>query len=116
MELRERLRPYIQEQMATAHREGIPPMRPLFMEFPNDPHAWNIEDQFLLGPDILIAPVTSLGMRERVVYLPAGARWTDAWTGTEHDGGATHLASAPLDKIPVFLRKADLRPLFQNPS
>ena len=91
-------------------------MRPLFMEFPNDPHAWNIEDQFLLGPDILIAPVTSLGMRERAVYLPAGARWMDAWTGTEHNGGSTHLSAAPLDKIPVFLRKSDLRPLFQNPS
>ena len=116
MHLRERLRPYIQEQMATAHREGTPPMRPLFMEFPNDPHAWNIEDQFLLGPDILIAPVTSLGMRERAVYLPAGARWMDAWTGTEHNGGSTHLSAAPLDKIPVFLRKSDLRPLFQNPS
>jgi alpha-D-xyloside xylohydrolase len=55
-------------------------------------------------------------MRERAVYLPAGARWTDAWTGTEHDGGSTHLASAPLDKIPVFLRKPDLLPLFQKQS
>ena len=55
-------------------------------------------------------------MRERAVYLPAGARWMDAWTGTEHNGGSTHLSAAPLDKIPVFLRKSDLRPLFQNPS
>lgn len=50
LELRERLRPYIAEQMATAAREGLPPMRPLFLEFPEDETAWTVADQFLLGP------------------------------------------------------------------
>jgi alpha-D-xyloside xylohydrolase len=79
-------------------------MRPLFVDFPDDPGAWQVDDQFLLGPDLLVAPVTAGGVRERKVYLPAGADWRDAWTGTRHAGGAEVTAAAPLDRIPVFVR------------
>jgi alpha-D-xyloside xylohydrolase len=78
-------------------------MRPLFVDFPDDPEAWSVGDEFMLGPDLLVAPILSAGLRERLVYLPPG-RWVDAWTGAEFMGGATISAAAPLDRIPVFLR------------
>jgi alpha-D-xyloside xylohydrolase len=107
--LRERLRPYVMAQMRVAHAEGVPPMRPLFVDFPADPLAWEVEDAFMFGPDLLVAPVTRYGARQRQVYLPAGSRWADAWTGAELDGGQLITAAAPLDRIPLFLRDgADL--------
>ncbi|GAA4701108.1 glycoside hydrolase family 31 protein [Phytohabitans rumicis] len=111
--LRERLRPYLAEQLATAHRSGLPPMRPLFVDFPDDPSAWEIDDEFLLGPDLLVAPITEYGARSRTVRLPAGTGWVDAWTGTAYEGGSAFTADAPLDRIPVFRRdgaNVQLRP------
>ncbi len=102
--LRERLRPYLMTQMRAAHQCGTPPMRPLFFEFPRDERAWSVDDAFLLGPDLLVAPVLCGGAREREVYLPAGAAWTDAWTGAEHRGGDAVRVEAPLERVPVFLR------------
>ena len=102
--LRERLRPYVMEQMRVAAATGLPPMRPLFLEFPDDPAAWRVEDAFLFGPDLLVAPVAEADVRERSVHLPAGARWTDAWTGEEHEGGRTVTVPAPIERIPLFLR------------
>ena len=103
--LRERIRPYVMEQMRLAHESGMPPMRPLFLDFPADPVSWEVEDQFLLGGDVLVAPVTTEGARERAVYLPDGTAWLDAWTGAEVGGGRWITAPAPLEIIPVFLRK-----------
>ncbi|MFD4636097.1 TIM-barrel domain-containing protein [Lentzea sp. NPDC058436] len=114
LRLRERLRPYVMEQMRTTATTGVPPMRPVFLEFPQDPEAWLIEDAFLLGPDLLVAPVTEAGAREREVYLPAGARWTDAWTGEEHEGGRTVVVAAPLERIPLFLRDGARLPVREN--
>ena len=102
--LRERLRPYVHEQMVAAAEGGLPPMRALFLEFPQDPACWAVADQFLLGPDLLVAPVLEAGATSREVYLPAGAQWHDAWTGESFDGGRAHTCQAPLDRIPLFLR------------
>jgi len=102
--LRERLRPYIAERMAEAHEKGTPVIRPLFYDFPEDPEAWTVEDQFLFGPDVLVAPVLEAGARSRQVYLPAGCDWRDAWSGGTHDGGRCVMADAPLGRIPVFVR------------
>jgi alpha-D-xyloside xylohydrolase len=102
--LRERLRPYVMAQMAVAHESGLPPMRPLFLNFPTDQASWQVEDQFLLGDDLLVAPVTEEGARRREVYLPAGADWRDAWTGAACPGGGWVTAPAPLDTVPVYLR------------
>src|SRR5208283_1831090 len=81
--LRERLRPYIMKQMKLAAAKGTPPMRPLFFDFPGDAAAPVVDDQFMFGPDLLVAPILRQGMTSREVYLPAGAKWTDAWTGRE---------------------------------
>jgi alpha-D-xyloside xylohydrolase len=97
--LRERLRPYIMEQMALASSKGIPPMRPLFFDFSADPDCRVVNDQFLFGPDLLAAPVLSWGATKREVYLPDGARWTDAWTGQKLAGGQTIQAEAPLEYL-----------------
>ena len=102
--LRERLRPYLQQQMETAASTGLAPMRALFLEFPQDPRAWEVSDQYLLGPDLLVAPVLEAGATGREVYLPAGARWTCAWTSETFTGGAAYTCPAPLERIPLFLR------------
>lgn len=105
LQLRERLRPYVMGLMSVASRTGIPPMRALFLEFPDDETAWGISDQFMLGPDVLVAPVTALGTRERAVYLPAGADWLDAWSGEPVGENGWISADAPLERIPVYLRE-----------
>lgn len=102
--LRERLRPYILQQMERAHESGIPPMRPLFFDFPGDAEATQVDDAFLFGPDLLVAPVLAAGQTGRRVYLPTGATWTDAWTGVCHEGGHAIEVAAPLERIPLFLR------------
>ncbi|MBO5109245.1 MAG: glycoside hydrolase family 31 protein [Clostridia bacterium] len=102
--LRERMRPYIRTVMEAAHQKGTPPMRPLFYAYPEDARAWEIDDEYLFGDDLLIAPVLTLGARSRRVYLPAGT-WTDAYTGRRYEGNTTLEADAPLDRIPVFIRE-----------
>jgi len=102
--LRERLRPYIMEQMKIAEKTGVPPMRPLFMDFPDDEHCWDVEDQFLFGSELLVSPIVTAGARSRSVYLPEGTSWRDAWTDDQHDGGVTIEAAAPIERIPVYIR------------
>jgi alpha-D-xyloside xylohydrolase len=105
MALRERLRPYLHEQMDRAAANGLPPMRPLFVDFPNDPAAWQVDDQFMFGPDLLIAPVAEPGMSSRPVYLPVGTDWVDAWDDdVVHVGGSTLTVDTPLERIPVYRR------------
>jgi alpha-D-xyloside xylohydrolase len=102
--LREKLKPYIETLMRAAHEKGTPVIRPLFYEFPGDDEAWKIEDQYFFGPDYLVAPVCYEGRREREVYLPARAKWTNAWSGETFEGGRIVTVAAPLDTIPVFCR------------
>ena len=104
MLMRERLRPYAMQQMASFSASGAPPLRPLFFEFPDDPEAWLVEDQHLFGPDLLVAPVLDYQARTRSVYLPAGSRWTNVWTGQSFEGGQRIEVAAPLERIPVFSR------------
>jgi alpha-D-xyloside xylohydrolase len=94
---------YVHAQMRVASRDGLPPMRPLFMDFPQDPGAWRSEDEFLFGPDLLIAPVLEPGARVREVYLPPGRTWVEAGTGDSRDGGVTVRVEVSPDRIPVFV-------------
>ena len=103
--LREKLKPYLRELNQVAHARGVPPMRPLYFDFPNDPVAADLADEFMLGPDLLVAPVTEQGAVSRNVYLPVGPTWVEAWTGQECEGGTQYQAEAPLERIPVYWRK-----------
>lgn len=104
MFMRERLKPYVKSLMAAAHDRGTPVMRTLFYEFPADAQCWDVADEYMFGPDLLVAPVMEAGQTARPVYLPAGSRWTDAWTGVVLEGGQTITADAPLERIPLYLR------------
>jgi alpha-D-xyloside xylohydrolase len=114
--LRERLRPYIMEQMKLASERGLPPMRPLFFDFEDDPETAEVEDEFLFGPDLLVAPITRYEARTREAYLPVGTEWTDAWTGEKLPGGQIVEADAPIERIPVYVRgnNPDLAGLFKE--
>lgn len=105
IEIRERIRPYLRDVMAEAARTGVPAMRPLFLEFPDDPSAWETPDQFLLGPDLLVCPVTEPGARSRSVHLPAGTRWLLPGNDRPLDGGREVVVDAPLEAMPVLVRE-----------
>lgn len=102
--IREKLRPYIRECMKETSENGTPIMRPMFYDFHGDKAAWEVEDQYMFGPDLLVAPVMAEGVTERVVYLPEGESWTESYTGEKYEGGQIVLAKAPMDIIPVFVR------------
>ena len=109
--LRERLRPYVMQEMKAYQTHGDPLMRPLFYDFTDDPKAWTIEDSYLFGREILVAPVTEADARRREVYLPRGASWMNAWSGAAHEGGTFIYVDAPLGRPPVFLRDASRVPI-----
>ena len=108
--LRERLVPYLERSAAAAIATDRPLMRPLFFEWPHDAAVWSAPTEWLLGDDILVAPVLEEGATEWSVYLPELPEsertngWTDAWTGERITGGRTVTVPTPIDRIPVFLR------------
>ncbi len=102
--IRENLRPYVRQCMKDASETGAPVMRPLFYDFPEDKASWQVEDSYMFGPDLLVSPVMEAGAVTREIYLPAGAVWTDAYTGEVYEGGQKVTVPAPLDIIPVMIR------------
>lgn len=108
--LRYRLLPYFYSLCAEAARSGAPIIRPLFWHYQNDPAASVCSDQFLLGRDIMVAPVLRQGATARSVYLPNDV-WYDFWTGERFQGG-THIAvETPAELIPVFVRAGAILPM-----
>lgn len=97
------LGPYLAAVAAEA-QSGLPAQRPLFLHFPADQEAARIEDQYLLGPDLLVAPVHEAGRDRWAAYLPAGADWQHLWSGACHKGGQRVVVEAPLGRPPVFSR------------
>ncbi|MGI5960248.1 MAG: TIM-barrel domain-containing protein [Massiliimalia sp.] len=114
LNLRERMKPYITQCMKEAHEKGTPVIRPLFYQVPEDAKAWEVEDEYFFGPDVLVAPILYPGQVKREVYLPAGNVWVNGWTGEEFAGGQTITVDAPLDQIPVFTRQGVSLPLGEN--
>ena len=109
--LRYRLLPYIYTLAAdTYHRDGTI-MRGLVMDFPGDRAVLGIDDEYLLGPALLVSPVYEYGARKRKVYLPAGTRWYDFYSGTVFAGGETIDAAAPLERMPVFVKAGAIVPI-----
>ncbi|OJJ44145.1 hypothetical protein ASPZODRAFT_72514 [Penicilliopsis zonata CBS 506.65] len=105
LHIRETLREYTRSLMREAHQHGTPVMRTCFFEFPQDPLAWEVEDQYLYGSEYLCAPVLQPGQRERSVYLPEGAKWRLFTGETVYEGGQTVTIAAPLDSMPVLVRQ-----------
>lgn len=101
------LKPYRKDMLALNARVGLPLQRPLFMAFEEDERAWTIKDEFLLGDDILVAPVVERGTLSRLVHLPPG-RWIHAWSRRELCGG-DHDVPSPLGEPPAFVRAASPR-------
>ena len=104
IELRYRLLPYIYTLFAQSEADGMPPLRPLWFEYPADSKAALIDDQYLVGKDLLVAPVLHEGYTKRRVYFPKGDDWIDWWDGSRHDGGTSEFVAAPLDRLPLFVR------------
>jgi len=109
--LRYRLMPYIYSAAADIHYDSGTIMRGLVMDFPQDEAVKDIKDEYLFGRNMLVAPVTAYGGRERSVYLPKGADWYDLYTGELHKGGSTPTIQAPETRIPVLVKAGAIVPM-----
>ena len=111
LNLRESLVPYIYTLADAANRTGLPVVRPLYLEYPDEPAAYAVADtEYLFGPDFLVAPITTPGeTATRSVWLPPG-RWTNFFTGEILQGGTTHQVSSGLDTMPVFVKAGAIIP------
>lgn len=108
--LRYQLLPYLYNLFREAATDGTPIMRPLFWEFPADNVGYAVDDQFLLGPALLVAPVVKPAATARAVYLPAGSEWYDYWTKRKQRGGQWVGVAAPLETMPLFVRAGTILP------
>jgi alpha-D-xyloside xylohydrolase len=104
--LRSRLVPYLVSYGWEAARTGVPLMRPMVMEFPDDPAGYAFDLQYCLGRELLVSPVVHEGGRV-TTYLPPG-RWLDWWSGAVHEGPATIMRQVPLHELPLYLRENSL--------
>lgn len=109
--LRYRLLPYVYSLAWRVISEDFTIQRPLVMDFRQDPATWEIGDEFLFGPALLVSPVLEEHATSRSVYLPAGANWYDFWTGERTEGGSAVTVPAPLDRIPLAVRAGSILPL-----
>ncbi len=103
LELRYRMMPYIYSAAREAKDTGIPLMRPLWLHYPDDPRTLSLDDQYLWGRDILVAPVLEKGVTSRKVYLPEG-EWYDFWTDDKLDGGREVTREVNLETTPLYVR------------
>jgi len=111
LKLRYQLLPYTYSVAYGSYQTGAPYMRALFMDFPGDPKALDIPDEYMYGPAFLVAPVPEQGATHRIVYLPAGCDWYNYWTNERLHGGQTIMADAPIDTLPLFVRAGSIVPL-----
>lgn len=110
--LRYRLLPYLYNAFYQASKTGLPVMRALLLDYPDDSRAVEQEGEFLFGDDLLVAPVMEQGKREQTVYLPKG-EWSDYWTGRAYSGPKEVSVDAPLNSIPIFVRGGAIIPTRQ---
>ena len=112
IELRYELLPSIYSAMHDAAETGIPAMRPLMLEYPKDESTYGIDDEFMFGSDLLVAPVLLPEAAGRDVYLPKG-EWYDYWTGEKYAGGKSISVPVTLASIPLFVRGGSI--IFTQP-
>jgi alpha-D-xyloside xylohydrolase len=108
--LRYRLMPYIYSLAWKVTSEGYTIMRPLVFDYPTDSKVFDIKDQFLFGPALLVNIVNTAGATSRSVYLPAGT-WYDFWTGATKEGGTSVTMDAPLSSIPLLVKAGSILPM-----
>lgn len=108
--LRYRLLPYLYSLCGHAWHDDYTLMRGLVMDFEADTAVYNIADQYMLGPSLLVAPVTEYKARQKNVYLPAGQGWYELYTGTYTTGGRHVTADAPYERMPVFVKEGSILP------
>lgn len=111
VELRYQLLPYFYDAARACSLTGLPMMAPLVLFWQNDPNVRELNDEFMLGRDLLIAPVVEQGATKRLVYLPAGS-WYDYWTHELFEGGQHIIADAPLDVCPIYVRSGTILPKY----
>lgn len=109
LKLRYRFIPYLYDLFAQESHNGLPIMRPLVLNYDHDPRVRDMNDEFMVGDDVLVAPVVQKSQVKRLVYLPAGD-WVDFWNGSEYAGNQDVVADAPLDKLPLFIKRDTLLP------
>jgi alpha-glucosidase len=115
--LRLKLMPYLYTQLWRATREHVPVLRPTLFDFGDDPATWADNDEMMVGPDLLVAPVFEPGARKRSLYLPRTPHgWFDWWSGSHHAGGQTVDVTAPLHRLPLFVRGGALLPTTDSPA
>jgi alpha-D-xyloside xylohydrolase len=124
IELRMRFIPYLHAAFVRYQREGLPPFRALLMDYPDDPQLANLDDQYLMGDSVLVAPIVvasrprgaapvpTPATSARAVYLPPG-EWHDFWTGEKHGGQRWINVTVPLERIPLFVKTGTILPLAQ---
>lgn len=103
-EMKYRLMPYVYAQAKDCTERGLPMLRALFVEFPDDPGAWLVEDEYLFGSQILVAPLLETCMTERNVYLPGGCKWIDYQTGEVYNPGWQTIKAG---KLPIIMLVRD---------
>jgi alpha-glucosidase (family GH31 glycosyl hydrolase) len=108
-QLHSSLLPYFTYFAEEAHRTGVPIMRHLALEFPDDPHAALVEYQYMLGDRILVAPVVAGGQSLRTLYLPKG-EWVNFWAGASLFGGQDVTIPSPPDQIPMLVKAGSILP------
>jgi len=112
LELRYRLLPYIYSTAAETARTGVPMMRPLVFDFPEDQRALDQSHAYMFGNAFHVAPVFEAGVRNWPVYLPQSeGGWFDFWTGEHRQGGRVHDVASPIDRVPLHVRAGSIVPL-----
>jgi alpha-glucosidase len=110
LKLRYRLLPFLYTNLEEAHRTGVPLFRPLVLNYPEDSSTYNLDDEFMIGDDLLVAPIVKPDVTSRLVYLPGGI-WYDYWTDKKYEGGNMIHVDAPLDSVPMFVRGGAILPM-----
>ena len=110
--LRYQLLPYLYDVFFEGERTGLPIIRPLVLHYEHDKETWNLNDEFLFGEHILVAPVVTQGATRRMVYLPEG-KWYGFEDGKEYEGGKYYLVEAPLNTCPMFVKAGSIIPTYE---
>lgn len=116
IKLRYKLIPYLYDTFYKGERDGLPVIRPLVLHYQQDDKTYEINDQFLFGENIMVAPVLEQGKKARMIYLPKGENWIDYWTKESFEGGQYIIKEAPLEICPIYIKEGSIIPNFPELS